>query len=172
VADKKPRRELVALAEALPPADPSTPEPPLGAAQLHAALDRANIRHLELVDELRTLKAHWARRNIEASQCHQSIPTAEIKHVEAQRRSLHLALEQTQSEIGRLNKLSRELKARQAVSKPAKGITTSTIGITGADSETAFFILAAKNELDPAMYDRIERIAAAMQRDAKKMGLD
>jgi hypothetical protein len=183
---KRVRRELVAVAEALP-ADVPTPEPPLQAHQLHTALDRATIWHLELTDALRQLKTSWVKRNVEAAQCHQSIPVAEIKHVEAQRREAHLELEKTQSEIGQLNKLLREHKARQAVKlvkdqpdpkaqsdrKDRSDLLVHERMPESAEQEISiYFMLAAQNELSPALYARIEQVAAALRRDAQKMGLD
>jgi hypothetical protein len=172
VAAKKPRRELVAVAEALP-VDVSTPEPPLQAHQLHAALDRATIRHLELTDALRQLKTSWAKRNVEAAQCHQSIPVAEIKHVEAQRREAHLELEKTQAEIGQLNKLLREHKARQVkLVKDRPDPQARSNPLASDDPDPVYFMLAAQTELDPAMYARVARIAELLRRDAQKMGLE
>jgi hypothetical protein len=145
VAAKKKARPLVSLAEVLPPPDhllTPEPQPPhsvgppqrvgdevendahavlnsdLGSAQLYAALDQANIRHLELTDELRQLRSKWAKRNIEAQQTRIAIGTPEIKHVETRRRELHLALEQIQSEIGQFNKQIREFKSTRLAVRP------------------------------------------------------
>jgi hypothetical protein len=108
------RRELVSVTAALPVDTPTQAEqPPLENEPPHRAL-----KHAKLTEELRELRANWAKRNIQAQQTRIASSTPEITHVEKRRRELHLALEATQSEMGRLNKLLRE--QRQA-GKPLRG---------------------------------------------------
>jgi hypothetical protein len=176
--EKAKAKPMVAVAEVLPEAVPTSPQPPpLEREQPHRLLARANTRHLELTTELRELRASWAKRNIQAQQTRIAISTPEITHVENKRRELHLALEATQDEIGRLNRLVQEGKAaRQArqAGKPRNGDTVEPKRMPlGSDPEfPTYFVLTAKNELAPALYRQVERTALAMIADARKMGLD
>src|SRR5690349_10375682 len=78
--------------------------PPLENVTLHTQLARANAKHAKLTEQLRQLKADWPARNIRAQQIKVAIATPEITFVETKRRELHLALESTQAEIGRINR--------------------------------------------------------------------
>jgi hypothetical protein len=178
-------RDLVAIAPALPSDIPTSPEaPPLEAEQPHKVLARANARHAQLTAELRQLKADWASENIRSQQTHQAIATSRVTFVETHRRELQSALMETQAEIAQINKHLRERKAerqgngaraaeRQAPSARGNGSKAPQRMPLGNDPEfSTYFVLAAKDELAPALYAQVERVALAMIRDAKRNGVD
>jgi hypothetical protein len=99
----KPFKHLAGSIECSPP--------PLENVPLHTQLARANAQHAKLTEQLRQLKADWASRNIRAQQLRTPISTPEVTFVETRRRELHLALEATQAEIGRVNREIKEKKA-------------------------------------------------------------
>jgi hypothetical protein len=103
MADSKKAKggRMVAVAAALPVETPTSPQPPpLQAEQPHRALARANAKHAKLTEELRELRANWAKRNIQAQQTRIAISTPEITHVEMRRRELHLELERRRPRSG------------------------------------------------------------------------
>ena len=129
MANKKaPAKRLTAalltpMAKMLPAAAPTSPPvPPFGSgAASPGAGPRANAQHAKLTEELRALKAEWAKRNIQAGQTRTAISTPEITHVETRRRELHLELEKTQAEVGRLNKLIAGAQGGRQTGTPVKG---------------------------------------------------
>jgi len=120
----------------------------------HRALARANAKHAMLTDELRTLKADWAKRNIQAQQTRLAISTPEITHIEKRRRELHLALEATQAEIGRLGRLIKQTKATRQAGKPLKGNVAQPKKMPWGEHPEypTYFLLAARNELAPGLF--------------------
>ena len=171
----EPKPEIVAVVEVLPSDIPTQPEsPPLENEPPHRALARCNARHAQLTEELRQLKADWAAKNIKAQQLHLPVSTPEITHVAQRRRELHLELEKTQAEIGRLNKLVRERKFARQAGKPVNGDRVEPKRMPLADDPEfpSYFVLAAKNELVPALYAQVERVAKSLMHEAKKMGIE
>jgi hypothetical protein len=151
--------------------------PPLERESPHRALSKANKRHAQLTEALRQLRSDWAAKNIRAQQLKIAIATSEITHVEKRRRELHLALESTQAEIGRLNK---EIKEKKAASKQSpRQLHEQTPAVRKkkmpfADDPVfpSYFILAAKEELDSKLYAQVERLALSLMHDAYKNGID
>jgi hypothetical protein len=181
----KPKTELVAVAEVLPSDITTSSEaPPLEAEPPHRALARCNARHAKLTEELRDLKARWAADNIRAQQCRQPIPTSQITFIENQRRKLHLELQKTQAEIGRLNKLLREHRAlrqgdgareaeRQA--PPARGNgskPTKKCPLKEHREYPPYFLLAARDQLHADLFDQVERAAKKLLTQALTTGVE
>jgi hypothetical protein len=167
---------IKALKDLKPGAVSARLAPPLEHEQPHRALARANSQHTKLTEELRQLKADWAAQNVRAQATRIAISTSEITHVETRRRELHLQLEATQAEIGRLNKEIRERKAEHRSNgtkqQLAKIVEPKTLPFKEDPEFPAYFLLAARESLVPSMYAAVLRVAKAIMGDARKMGLE
>jgi hypothetical protein len=166
------KKNLVKVRDVLP-ATPSLPtEPvPLEREQPHKALARANARHAKLTEELRTLKSDFAAENIRAQKTRTPISTSRITHVETRRRELHLELEKAQAEIGRLNKAIRENKAQRqgnGSKRPARLPEPKKMPFVDDPEFPAWFHLASKGTLAPALYAELLRTTKAMMYDARR----
>jgi hypothetical protein len=173
LARKKP---LVNVAAALPRISPLPEDPPpLENVPVHVQLARANSRHAKLTEELRTLKANFAAENIKAQQTRTPIPTSRITFVETKRRELHLALEATQSEIGKLNKLVREGKVHKQGNgsrQPPQAAPPKTGPLRDHPKWDFFVRLACENQLPPEMLKRVEAEAKGLLSQALRTGID
>ena len=158
----------------LPPSELATAPPLEAEPPVHKRLSRANSEHARLTDELRKLRAEWAKRNIKAQATRIPVSTAEITHVEGRRRELHLALERCQAEIGACNKELRENRAAKqagANGKESKPKTPKQMPFRQDPEFDTYFHLAARDQLTRELYEAIVRTAKSMMFDAAKMGL-
>ncbi len=153
--------------------------PPLEAVPLHTQLARANSQHAKLTEQLRQLKADWASRNIRAQELRTPISTPEVTFVETRRRNLHLALEATQAEIGRVNREIKEKKAppkasHRGSSHDVQAATRKPKRMPYADDPAfpVYFILAAKEELEPKLYAQVECLALSLIHHARCNGVE
>jgi hypothetical protein len=165
--------------KSLPPAALESEPPPLEAEAPHRVLARLNKEHQRVTEELRELKRSWAQKNIRAQRCRQPIPTAEITHIKNKRRELATQLLSIQAQIGATNK---ELRERRTAGNDAKVTRDSAPVSNGTKSKKAplkehpvfnqYFALAAENELEASLYERIEGAAKSMLSQALKTGIE
>jgi hypothetical protein len=174
------KKNLVKVAVALPirsslpirPSLPDQPEPPLENVPPHKALARANARHAKLTEELRALKSDFAAENIRAQQTRTPIPTSRITHVETRRRELHLELESTQADIGRLNKLVRERKAAGKGNGSRQPAPPKAMPFRDDPEFPIYVMLACKEVLAPDLHAQVIRCAKALMADARQNGVN
>jgi hypothetical protein len=163
----------------LPSSAGSTEPPPLETEPPHRKLARLNREHAATTEALQALKRAWAERNIKAQACRQAVPTSEITHFEDQKRTLALGLLSLQSEIGATNKAIRERsKAGGAPTSPAsesaprKRAKSKACPLKEHPSFDQYFRLAAENELENGLYDRLEAAAKSMLSHALATGIE
>jgi hypothetical protein len=109
-------------------------------------------------------------------------PRAENTFVENSRRELNSQLQAIQAQIGATNK---EVRARKAarkngsstaspvvVSEERQGTKSKKCPLRSHAEYPAYFLIAAQNELDPRLFERIERAAKSLLAHALRVGIE
>jgi hypothetical protein len=157
---------------------PSAP-PPLESEAPHRRLARLNKELVKATEAIQSLKKQWVQRNLKAQSCRQAVSTAELTHFENQKRDLAASILRLQTEIASTNKEIRERKQSRgsagsfAEAAPVKtGTKSKKCPLKEHAAFDQYFRLAAENELEPSLYDRIEAVAKSLLGDALRNGVE
>jgi hypothetical protein len=160
----------------LPAETGSTESPPLESELPHKRLARLNREAARVTEALRELKRDWAEKNIRAQVTRTPIATTEITFVENKRRELAGELLRIQTEIGATNKEIRERKAGgsagSSAEPPRERVKSKKFPLKEHAAFDEYFRLAAQNELEASLYDRLEAAAKSMLSHALKTGVE
>jgi ribosomal protein L29 len=152
--------------------------PPLEAEPPHQRLARLNRELVKATETIQWLKKQWAQRNLKAQGCRQAVSTAEVTHFENEKRDLAAKILGLQTEIAQVNRELRALKVA-AASNGAKDTAlvrkirkSKACPLREHAAFDQYFRLAAENELEAGLYNRIEAAAKSRLSQALKTGIE
>jgi hypothetical protein len=157
--------------------------PPLECERPHAKIARLTREMTETTEAIQTLKRTFAARNMKAQQLRQCVSSAEITAHQAEHSRLAARLAALQTELGDTN---RELRANKAERQSARHVNGGPVDTPEPRSNGAkltgpvksrpdfcvYFRLAAENELEPRLFQHIERVAKTMIHAAIENGVE
>jgi chromosome segregation ATPase len=168
------KAKLSSLEQLSPSSVSTVAAPPLEAEAPHKRLARLNRELTETVETLQALKKAWAEKNVKMQACRQAVSTPEVTHHETHKRELALRLLDLQTQIGALNRELRLSKASAKAPRPrSNGAKLSKkCPLKDHSQYAAYFLLAARDQLHPDLYDQVERTAKSMLQHALGCGLE
>jgi hypothetical protein len=177
----KPLKNLVDLT---PNGKELVASPPLQGEPLHRRLARLNRELAEATEALQSFNKEWAAKNIKAQACRLAISTPEITFAANKRRELAARIREIQTQIGIANKERRSLNAKtsqkasggglegELLPFPKKQVRSKNCPLKQHREGTGYFELAARDELAPDLYPRVERTAKALLEHAISTGIE
>jgi hypothetical protein len=171
--------QILSTLKSLPPSEGSQSPPPLESEAPHKRLARLNRELVQATETIQALKKQWAERNLKAQACRQAVSTAEVTHFENEKRDQAAKILRIQTEIGAANKLVRERSKNGGAptspaseSAPRKRAKSKACPLKEHPSFDQYFRLAAENELENGLYDRLEAAAKSMLSHALATGIE
>jgi hypothetical protein len=168
-------KPLKNLSDLTPSGKEPVASPALESEPLHRRLARLARELGRATEELQSFNVEWTKRNLRAQSCRQAIPTPEITFTAYKRRELAARIQEIQSQIGIANRERRQLDAGKTSQKkaaadtserlaiPVKRITSSkACPLRSHRDWPAYFLLAAREELAPGLFEQIERSAKSL----------
>jgi hypothetical protein len=161
--------------------EPMQSTPPMQFEPPHKMLARLTSEQERLTQEIREHKTAWAQRNMVAQNKRQTISTAELTAFKQHHGELSKALAETSLKIGELN---RELRANKVARQNGKHSQAEPeIEARRVDVKvkapmkrhkefSVYFLLAAEQELDKRMFDKIVSVSKSMLANALEMGVE
>ena len=159
-------------------------QPSLEAEPLHRRLHRLDGELRKATEALQQFNKEWAERNVKAQACRLAISTPEITFAANKRRELAARIREIQTEIGIANKERRSLNAKtsqkasggglegELLPFPKKQVRSKNCPLKQHREGTGYFELAARDELAPDLYPRVERTAKALLEHAISTGIE
>jgi hypothetical protein len=153
--------------------------PPMEFEPPHKLLARLTAEQERLVKEIREHKTAWARRNMVAQHKRQTVASAELTAFREHHADLSKALAEVNLRIGEVNREMRAVRAARMqprVDEPDPPIRRNGFKQEGPMKRhkefPVYFMLAAEQQLDAKLFDRIVSVAKSLLGNALAMGVE